>query len=425
MSASAATVSSVPAAPALAGSTLPLGIGIVGLVVAAAGFVVDGPQAAATGWLTAMVFWTGIAVGMLFLIMLGYIFDAGWSVVLRRQAEHAVSVFKWLAVLFLPLLLLTWFYQPDLLWRWMNPDFDLAAVGGHGTVATDILYGKKSGFLSMGGFTLRAVAYFAIWIGLAAVFRRNSFFQDADGDPKWTISSRKWAAAGLALTALSATFAAIDWVKSLEYHWFSTMYGVWYFANGMRGALSVMAIICIVGLAKGSFTGVVNRTHLYDVGKLMLAFTVFWAYITFSQYFLIWNANVPEETFWYNLREVLHNGEASQWKYVGFFIVFGHFLVPFLYLLSYKVKVVPKLLTPIALWILLTSLVDVCYNILPFRRDAAGDPLPFLNLQLVWVLAAVIGVGGVCVWAYLRSFPTTKLIPIRDPRIQESLQHRE
>jgi len=425
MSSSDASIPSAHAAPALAGSSLPLGIGVAGLAVAAAGFFVDGPQAAAAGWLTAIVFWVGIAVGMLFLIMLGYIFDAGWSIVLRRQVEHVVSVFKWLALLFLPLLLLSWFYQPDVLWRWMNPSFDFASVGGHGTVATDILYGKKSGFLSMGGFTLRAVAYFAIWIGLAAVFRRNSFSQDADGDPKWTLSSRKWAAAGLALTAVSSTFAAIDWVKSLEYHWFSTMYGVWYFSNGMRGALSVLALISIVGLARGTFTGVVNRTHLYDVGKLMLAFTVFWAYITFSQYFLIWNANVPEETFWYNLREVLHNGAASQWKWVGLAILFGHFLVPFLVLLSYKVKVTPKALAAIAVWILATSLLDVCYNILPFRKDSFGDPLPFLDLHLVWTLAAVVGMGGICVWSYLRSFPTAKLIPIRDPRIAESLGHRE
>ncbi|HQF38419.1 MAG TPA: hypothetical protein PK322_04810 [Opitutaceae bacterium] len=421
---SAASISSAPAAPALAGCSLPLGIGVAGLAVAAAGFVIDGPQAAAAGWLTALVFWVGIAVGILFLIMLGYIFDAGWSVVLRRQLEHLVSVFKWLAVLFVPLLVLAW-AKPGLLWHWMDPNFDLSTIGGHGTVGTDVLYGKKSGFLSLGFFTVRTVAYFGIWIGLAAIFRRNSFSQDADGEAKWTLSSRKWAAAGLALTAVSSTFAAIDWVKSLDYHWFSTMYGVWYFSNGMRGALSVLALVCIVGLARGTFTGVVNRTHLYDVGKLMLAFTVFWAYITFSQYFLIWNANIPEETFWYNLREILHDGSPSQWKWVGLAILFGYFLVPFLYLLSYKVKTAPKLLAPVAVWILVLSLLDVCYNVLPFRKDAAGDPLPFLSSHLIWTIAAVIGVGGICVWSYLRSFPTAKLIPIRDPRIRESLGHRE
>jgi hypothetical protein len=408
----------------LASPGLPLGIGLAGLAVAAAGFVIDEPQAAAAGWLTAVTYWTAIALGMLFLIMIGYIFDAGWSVVLRRQMEHAVSVFKWLALLFVPLLVLAW-VKPGLVWHWMDPHFDFSTVGGHGTVAGDILYIKKSGFLSLSGFTIRAVAYFGVWMGLAYLLRRNSFSQDADGDAKWTHSSRRVSAAGLALAAVTATFAAIDWVKSLEYHWFSTMYGVWYFATGMRGALSCIALLSIVGLSRGTFTGIVNRTHLYDVGKLMFAFTVFWGYIAFSQYFLIWNANVPEETFWYNLREVLHNGQPSQWRTVGFIIVFGHFLFPFLYLLSYKAKVTPARLAPIAIWILGTCLVDICFNVLPFRKDAAGDPLPILSSQLVWTVAAVIGVGGICVWSYLRSFTTTKLIPIRDPRIQESLSHRE
>ena len=424
MSAPAASISSAPAVPAGSGAPLALGFGLVGLAVAGAGFFVDGPQAAAAGWLTALVFWVGITLGMLFLIMLSYLFDAGWSVVVRRQLEHGVSAFKWLALLFVPLLVLAWM-KPGLVWHWMDPHFDFATIGGHGTVGEDILYGKKSGFLSLNFFTLRTVLYFAVWIGLAAIFRRNSFRQDADGDTKWTLSSRKWAAAGLALTAVTATFAAIDWVKSLEYHWFSTMYGVWYFSTGMRGALSATALICVVGLSRGTFTGVVNRTHLYDVGKLMLAFTVFWGYICFSQYFLIWNANVPEETFWFNLREVLHTGEPSQWKYVGLAILFGFFLVPFLVLLSYRVKITPWMLKWIALWNLAFALVDICYNVLPFRKDTAGDPLPFLSSQLVWTLAAVVGVGGVCVWSYLRSFPTTKLIPIRDPRILESLQHRE
>ena len=412
------------AAPARPPENLALGIGLAGLAVAAAGAFLDGLQAAAAGWLVAEVFWVGVVVGMLFLIMLGYVFDAGWSIVLRRQLEHGVAAFKWLAMLFVPLLILAWM-KPGLLWRWMDPNLDLTALGGHCTVGEDVLYARKSGFLGLGFFTVRAVVYFLVWAGLAAVFRRNSFSQDGDGDAKWTLSSRKWAAAGLVLTALTATFAAIDWAKSLEYHWFSTMYGVWYFSNGMRSALSVLALIGVVGLARGPFPGIVNRTHLYDVGKLMLTFTIFWAYIVFSQYFLIWNANVPEETFWYNLREITHTGEPNQWKYVGMFILFGYFLVPFLYLLSYKAKVTPRLLWPIAVWILAASLVDVCYNILPFRRDGAGDPLPFLGLQLVWVLAATVGVGGICTWAYLRSFPTTKLIPIRDPRILESLQHRE
>ena len=421
MSDSAASAPALPAAGAPAGAGhVALFIGIAGTVVTLVGMSFFTGQQAAFGWLTALVFWTGVALGMLFLIMLTYLFDAGWSVVVRRQLEHGVAAFKWLALLFAPLLLISVFSRHhDLLWKWMNPGFDLATVGGHGRVGEDVLYEKKSAFLSLPFFVLRTAVYFGSWILLAYIFRRNSFAQDADGDVKWTLSSRKWAAAGLALTALTATFAAIDWVKTLEYHWFSTMYGVWYFSSSMRGALATLAIVCTIGVLAGPLRGLVNRAHFYDIGKLMLTFTIFWAYICFSQYFLIWNANIPEETFWYNLRE------SGDWWYVGLTLVFGHFLVPFLYLLSYANKINPRRLVIIAVWNLAMVLVDVCYNVLPAEKDAAGMPLPFFSGQLGWNLVALLGVGGICAWAYCRSFASSKLIPIHDPRIEESLQHRE
>jgi hypothetical protein len=268
----------------------------------------------------------------------------------------------------------------------------------------------------MNFFTIRYVLFFGSWILLAHIFRRNSFSQDGDGDPKWTLSSRKWAAGGLFLAALTSTFAAFDWLKSLEYHWFSTMYGVWFFASSVRAALSVSALIFIYLIVRQG-RGVIKTSHLYDIGKLMFAFTVFWAYITFSQYFLIWNANIPEETFWFNLRE------QGNWWWVGMAILFGHFALPFLYLLSYKVKVTPSRLAPVAVWILAFVLLDLFFNIMPFKKDAAGVPLPF-GIS-IWDVASLVGVGGIWLWCYIRSFGTTKLIPIRDPRIVESLEHRE
>jgi hypothetical protein len=177
---------------------------------------------------------------------------------------------------------------------------------------------------------------------------------------------------------------------------------------------------------RGDYRGVVNTNHWHSVGTLSHAFVIFWAYVTFSQYFLIWNANVPEETFWYNLREINNSdGLPNQWKWVGMVILFGHFFLPFLYLLSYRLKSTPRGLRFISFAILVTILIDLCYNILPALKNEHGDPLPFLSLNLLWVVSSVIGVGGICVWAYLRSFPTTKLIPIRDPRIVESLTHHE
>lgn len=417
MSTRAETIPAVSAAPSSAtAATLPLIVGLAGIAVTVTGFFVAGAPKVAASWLIACIFFLGITLGMLFLVMIHYIFDSGWSTVLRRQLEHGISAFTWLALLFLPLILLSWFYQPDLLWKWMNPAFDFATIGGHGTVADDPLWVKKAGYLNMEFFTIRYVLFFGSWIMLAAVFRRNSFSQDNDGDPKWTLSSRKWAAGGLFLAALTSTFAAFDWLKSLEYHWFSTMYGVWFFASSMRAALSVSALIFIYLISRQG-RGVIRPSHLYDIGKLMFTFTVFWAYITFSQYFLIWNANVPEETFWFNIRE------TGNWWWVGMAILFGYFALPFLYLLSYKAKIVPARLAPVAIWILAGFLLDLFFNIMPFKKDASGLPLPFG--VSIWDVSALVGVGGIWLWSYIRSFGMTKLIPIRDPRIVESLEHRE
>jgi len=344
-------------------------------------------------------------------------FDASWSTVIRRQFEHGLAAFKWLLILFLPLLLVSWFYEPGLVWNWMDPH--ALIPGHHERVGEDVLYLKKSGYLNLGFFTIRALLFYGIWIGLASILRRNSFRQDADGDVKWTLSSRKWSAAAIPLTGLSLTFAAIDWFKSLEYHWFSTIYGVYYFATGMRGALACGVLIMIWLHRRGDYRGILNNNHLHSIGQLMLTFTVFWAYIAFSQYFLIWNANLPEETFYFNLREY------GDWYWIGMSLVFLYFLFPFCYLLIYRYKIAHGRAQFIAWWILAMLFVDICFNTLPAIKDAAGHPQPFFSPALIWQLTALAGVGGICVWAYLRSFPTAKLIPIRDPRIVECLTHHE
>lgn len=397
-------------------------IGLIGLGLTGLGIFVSGAAKVAVSYLVGFTFWTAIAIGMLLMCLIHHIFDASWSVVIRRQWEHGLTAFKWLAILFVPLVLASLFYQPDLIWPWMDPAHELH--GGH-TVGHDPLYVKKSGFLNVQAFVIGSAAFFLLWIWLSARLRKASFTQDADGDLRWTFMNRRTAAFGIPIVALTLTAASIYWVKSLEYHWFSTMYGVWFFSNCVRGALSCGVLIMVWLLGRGDYRGVLNNNHFHSIGMLMLAFTVFWAYVTFSQYFLIWNANVPEETFWYNLRELDHDGSTNQWWYVGLVILFGHFFLPFFWLLSYRYKVTPHIIRRIALFILAVILIDLCYNILPILKDAHGDPLPFLSVHLLWVLTSLAGVGGICVWAYLRSFPTAKLIPIRDPRIGESLTHHE
>lgn len=413
---------SIPASAVATGSPvskagLALGIGVAGLALTVVGFFVSDPRSVALSWLVAVSYWTLIVVGMLMLVLLHHIFDANWGTVIRRQFEHWLAAMKWLFLLFLPLLAVSAYLKPGLIWLWMNPQALLP--GTHETVGEDILFLKKSGYLNIGFFSLRLALFFGIWIWLAYVMRRNSFRQDADGDPRWTRSSRLWAAAGLPLSGLAITYASIDWLKSLEYHWFSTIYGVYFFATGVRGALAIGVLLMVWLYRRGDYRGILNQNHLHSIGQLMLTFTVFWAYIAFSQYFLIWNANVPEETFYFNLREY------GDWYWVGMAVLFLYFLFPFCYLLSYRHKVDHRRAAFIAWWILGMLFVDICFNTLPAVRDAAGHPRPFLSPMIIWHVTALVGVGGVCVWAYLRSFATAKLLPIRDPRIAECLTYHE
>ena len=195
-------------------------VGLAGLALTALGVAVSadrhGPVLA---YLVGVSYWTAIAIGMLLMVMIHHIVDASWSVVLRRQWEHGLSAFKWLFILFLPLLVLAW-VKPGFVWPWMDL---MHPMHGHGTVGSDVLYLKKAAFLNLHMFTGMTLAFFAIWVWLSARLRKASFAQDADGSAAWTSMNRKSSAFGLPLAALSLTFAAIYWMKSLEYHWFSTL----------------------------------------------------------------------------------------------------------------------------------------------------------------------------------------------------------
>lgn len=416
------TAASVSAPGVVAGSPaskagLALAIGLAGTAATAVGFFVSDPRRVAFSWLMAVGFWTLIVVGMLMLVMLQYAFDASWGIIIRRQYEHWLAALKWLFVLFVPLVVLSAFLKPGVVWLWMNPH--AIVPGTDYTVGHDPHYFEKISYLNKYFFSVRALVYYGLWIWLAHVMRRNSFRQDGDGDAKWTLSSRFWSGFGLPFSGLAITFGFIDWFKSLQYHWFSTIYGVYFFATGMRGALSIGVLLMIWLYRRGDFRGILNNNHLHSAGQLMLTFTIFWAYIAFSQYFLIWNANEPEETFFFNLREY------GDWYWVGMSILFLYFFFPFCYLLSYRHKINMGRAKFIAWWILVMMFVDVAFNTLPAIRDAAGHPLPFFSPMMFWYFTALAGVTGICAWAYLRSYGRTKLIPIHDPRIVECLTHHE
>ncbi len=411
-------------------STWVLGIAVLFLLVGLWGFwrgVQLGDARPLISWLLGLAFWLAVGIGMLLLIMLWYVFGSGWSVILRRQLEHAMTAFPLLALTFIPFLLLLWWHDsPGLLWKWADPQ---ALLPGGEHVAQDALYQGKAVYLNPLFFTVRAVLFFGLWSFLGLAFRYCSYRMDSDPRRQWADWPTYLSAAGIPLTALTLTFAAIDWFKSLEFHWFSTMYGVWFFSSGIRIALAAIIVLCAFLHKQGYLKGYYNQAHRYNLACLALAFTVFWGYISFSQFFLIYHANIPEETFWYHMRifnpiDYTHNS----WYYVGVFgLIAGHFFVPFLYLLSYKNKVVEKRLLFISVWILIFQMIDFHYNIVPGRLpsdNAVGYDVREFSIT-VFDFASWIGMGALCLWAYLRSAAKHGPIPVSDPQIQKALHYYE
>lgn len=407
-----------------------LTIGIIGLAIAAIGLlwgVAENNQRPVFSWLIGFTVWYSAAVGMLFFLMIFHVLDSGWAVIVRRQLEHAVSVFYWLALIFLPLLLIGWFADNSgVLWKWMDP-FAIEPTTGN-LVGEDPLYLEKKGYLNLTFFTLRVIFYFSIYCFWVKNLRYNSFKMDVSPNPKLVKRSRVFAAIGLPVMALVSTFAAFDFYMSLSYHWFSTMFGVWFFANSMRMGLAWLVLIVVLLGSKGYLKGILNRGHLYLLGCMALAFTVFWAYISFCQYFLIYNANIPEETFWYNIRELDAKGGKTSWWFLSIWaLVFGYFVIPFLLLLYYKTKVIAKRLVLTSSWIIFFGILDVYFNILPVQKPAENI-MGFVVQQFsvnLWDIAAILGVGGICVWAFIKSMAKAQPIPIHDPRIEESIHYHE
>jgi hypothetical protein len=405
-------------------------VGIAGIILAAVGLLQGwnaGDARPFMGWLLGLGFWMSIAIGMTFLTLIWYVFHARWPVIIRRQCEHGMAAFPWLLLLFIPLLAIPLCHEnPGLLWKWMNGS---NLLPGHGTVGEDSIAQWKQPYLNINFFLIRAVGIFGVFIIVTSLLRKWSFDTDKTGDINNTHKARILSSVGLFICAVAMTLGAIDWFKSLEYHWFSTMYGVWFFAACIRAALSALILITVILAAKGYLKGILKQAHRYDISCMMLAFTIFWAYISFSQYFLIYSANIPEETFWYNIREKNFDGAANSWWWVSMGLIFGHFLTPFLCLLWYKTKVVVWRTVGIAIWILVFHVLDLYWNIVPGKMvnpdaDAAGYLVRQFSIN--WVdLASLVGIGGICIFAYCRSTKKAEPIPVRDPNIELSINYSE
>ena len=350
----------------------------------------------AFSWLTAYMFCLSLVLGGLFLVLVHHLFDAGWSVPIRRVCEHLANLaFPWMLLLFIPIALLA---KPQL-YEWMRND-----------PHADHAVHAKLPLFTLTGFYLVAALCFLSWWWLSSNLRRLSLEQDRSGAASCTFSMRKHAYYGIFLFAITLTLAAIMWMKALQHQWFSTMYGVYYFAGSVWTTLATVYVITMVLGRLGKLQKVLHEHQFYFLGSLLFAFTVFYAYIHFSQYFIIWNANMPEETFWYKVRE---NGS---WFAVSLVIIFGHFFLPFLTLLRIDVKMNFAVMVPMAGWAWLMHFNDMCFNVLPVPHPQG---LPWLWLWLPIGCAAFM--IGLLSKMFLKDLMAHPMYPLKDPRLSEAM----
>jgi len=344
-------------------------------------------------YLVAFLFWLSIGLGGLFFVIVQFATRAGWSVVVRRLAECLMAGLPLFVLLFLPI-------AAGLhdLFHWTHAE----------AVAGDVFLQRKAGYLNEPFFYARAGLYFVVWAALGLWYYRLSVRQDGDGDPAHTKRMQWWSGPAIVLFALSLTFAAFDWIMSLDPHWYSTMYGVYYFAGAIVAAFATLGLLAVALRRAGVLRDVVTVEHFHDLGKLMFAFTVFWAYIAFSQYFLIWYANIPEETVWY-----AHRWEGS-WRDVTILLGVGHFALPFFFLLPRGVKRRTPTLVAAAVWLLLMHLVDLHWQVMPSLHPHG------VHVTLADALTFV-GVGGLYTGVVGLLLRRRAAVPLRDPRLAESL----
>lgn len=394
------------------------GLGLLGSAYFAFFAGAESSASFAYSWLFAIFVCFTMVAGGCFWILLHNASNSGWGVVVRRLFENLGFMVVFLFIFAIPLLF------PGVqthLWEWMNHQ---RAAGTFEGLEEAVKHNphlhtlaEKYGYLNISFWYVRFFLYFIILGGMAWKLRSEYLAQEKDGSMKHTIRARQWSCVLLFPFALTITFAAVDWVMGLDYNWFSTMWGVYIFAGSAWSSMALMLLIVSYLRSIGYLKQVVSEEHYHLMGKLLFTFTVFWAYIAFSQYFLIWYANIPEETRWYLVRN------TESWRWVSIFIVVGHFIAPFVLLLSQPRKKNIKVTCAIAVWVLLMHIIDLYWNIIPERGPSLGKGVWIDGAWIgdIFALCAVFGSLG---FLYFRQLGANSLYAWRDPRLMESVNVR-
>ena len=370
-------------------------VGALGLAVSALlGFLhEDGWSRFFHSYLVAFVFYLSLSLGALFFIGIWHVTHSGWSVVVRRVAEAIALNVVLLAALAIPIV-----FGLTHLYPWTDSE----------VIAHSPLVEGKIGFLDPTFFVIRLAIYFAVWTGLAASYYLLSVRQDTSGDVGLTHRLQWLGGPGTVLFALTVAAAGFDLLMSLEPEWFSTMFGVYYFAGCMVGFFALLPLSVFGLQASGRMVVAVTAEHYHDMGKLGFGFVVFWAYIAFSQFMLYWYANLPEETGWYMMRT------RDGWLLPSAFLIVGHFALPFFGMMSRWVKRNRILLAMAACWLLFVHWVDLYWVVMP-SVNTLRVPLHLMDLT------CMVGMGGLYVAGLGIWLRSCSLVPLRDPRLEESL----
>ena len=370
-------------------------LGLGGLALLGIGFAV-GSKSAFQAYLVGYIYWLTIALGCLGLQLLHHVTRGAWGLVIRRILEAGARTLPWMALLFLPILL-----GIKDIYSWSNPE----------VMNANEYIKHKQPYLNFGFFALRAAIYFAIWCFLALRLSKLSRDQDtAPADSDIWRRMQIYAAPGVLIYCLTVTFAAFDWLMSLNPLWASTIYGAYMIVCTGLSTLAFVIVVASLLVSEQPMSRAFAPRHFHDYGKLMFAFTMLWGYLSFSQFLIIWSANLPEEIQFY-LTRYKHG-----WQWLGLALVALHFALPFLILLSSEIKRRPERLVKVALFMLVIRFVDLYWQTAPnFQADSMLPDWRYL--------AAVLGVGGIWLWLFTRELSSRSLLPINAPNLAEALGH--
>lgn len=376
-----------------------LGIGVVALL---GGLALGGgfSREFIASYVVAFMYVLSIALGALWFVTIQHLTNAKWSVVVRRVAEVLASNFLLVVILAAVVIIPMATGKANGIYEWLD----------HDKVHASHLLHQKAGYLNLGFFLARCAVYFGFWAFLSSYFLKRSMAQDSSGDAKINQTLYAVSAPSMVAFALTLTFCSIDFMMSIDATWFSTIFGVYYFAGCVLGGYSTLALVLMWLQGKGCLVNSVNREHYHDIGKMMFAFIIFWSYIAFSQFMLIWYGDIPEETHWFKWRF------TGDWRVVSGMLLFCHFVIPFLGMLSRHIKRNRKTLAFWAVWLLVIHYVDVYWTVMP-SIEGYHDTIP---LSLMDVLN-VVGVVALFLGVSARRATGINLVPTRDPRLADSL----